>query len=41
MVIESGVRIPDIRDVDLLGAQIFGQVKFISRGLERMMKRGK
>jgi hypothetical protein len=41
MVIESGVRIPDIRDVDLLGAQIFGQVKLISRGLERMMKRGK
>ncbi|HTM22804.1 MAG TPA: hypothetical protein VL172_19915 [Kofleriaceae bacterium] len=41
MAIESGVRIPDIRDVDLLGAQIFGQLKFVSRALERMMKRGR
>lgn len=30
-IIESGVRIPDIEDINLLDAQIFGQFKLVSR----------
>jgi len=41
IALESGVRIPDIRDADLLGAQIFGQVKFVSRALKRAIARAK
>jgi hypothetical protein len=33
MYLESGVRVPDIGNADLLHAQIFGQVKFVSRAL--------
>lgn len=36
-VIESGVRIPDIKDINLLDAQIFGQLKLISRRFERFL----
>jgi hypothetical protein len=33
MLLESGVRVPDIWSANLLGAQIFGKVTFIYRGL--------
>lgn len=36
-VIESGVRIPDIKDINLLDAQIFGQLKVVSRRFERFL----
>lgn len=35
MRLESGVRVPDIGEANLLDAQIFGQVTFISRALQR------
>jgi hypothetical protein len=37
--LESGVRVPDIRDVNLLDAQIFGQITFISDRLRRIVDR--
>jgi hypothetical protein len=37
MLFESGVRIPNIRDVNLLDAQIFGQVRLISRRFARFL----
>jgi hypothetical protein len=37
MYLESGVRVPDIGNADLLHAQIFGQVKFVSRALARVI----
>jgi len=36
-MIESGVRIPDIGDINLLDAQIFGQLKFVSRRFSRFL----
>jgi hypothetical protein len=33
MVLESGVRVPDIQRANLLGAQIFGNATFVFRGL--------
>lgn len=41
MRIESGVRVPDIGDANLLNAQIFGQVSFTSWGLRRAIDRAK
>ncbi len=38
-MIESGVRIPDIGDINLLDAQIFGQLKFVSRRFSRFLDR--
>jgi hypothetical protein len=38
MRLESGVRVPDIGEANLLDAQIFGQVTFISRALERAIE---
>ena len=35
MVLESGVRVPDIQRANLLGAQIFGNATFVFRGLRR------
>ncbi|MDX2091108.1 MAG: hypothetical protein SFX73_24825 [Kofleriaceae bacterium] len=35
MMLESGVRVPDIADLNLLDAQIFGQVTFTSWALRR------
>jgi len=37
-VIEAGVRIPEIDDVDLLDAQIFGQFKIVSRKLREALR---
>jgi hypothetical protein len=37
MYVESGVRVPDIGNADLLHAQIFGQVKFVSRALAHVI----
>lgn len=37
MVLESGVRVPEISDANLLNAQIFGQVKFVNRGFRRVV----
>jgi hypothetical protein len=37
-MIESGVRIPDIQDINLLDAQIFGQVKIVSRRFSRFLE---
>lgn len=33
--IESGVRLPDIAEANLINAQIFGQLKFVNRRLKR------
>jgi hypothetical protein len=38
MRLESGVRVPDIGDANLLDAQIFGQVTFTSRALQRAIE---
>jgi hypothetical protein len=38
MNLESGVRVPDIGDANLLDAQIFGQVTFTSRALQRAIE---
>jgi hypothetical protein len=38
MRLESGVRVPDIGDANLLDAQIFGQVSFTSRALQRAIE---
>ena len=35
--LESGVRVPDIGNADLLHAQIFGQIKFVSRALAHVI----
>lgn len=35
---ESGVRIPNIKDVNLLDAQIFGQLRFVSRRFSRFLE---
>jgi hypothetical protein len=40
MLVESGVRIPDIKDVNLLDAQIFGQVRLVSRRFARFFDSG-
>jgi hypothetical protein len=37
--IESGVRVPDIDDANLLDAQIFGQLTMVSRTLQRLVER--
>jgi hypothetical protein len=37
-LIESGVRIPDIKDINLIDAQIFGQVKFVSHRFSRFLE---
>jgi hypothetical protein len=37
MFIEAGVRVPDIKDANLLDAQIFGQVTFLTRKLRRAL----
>ncbi len=37
-VVEAGVRIPEIDDVDLLDAQIFGQFKIVSRKLRDALR---
>jgi hypothetical protein len=39
--LESGVRVPDIQDANLLDAQIFGQVTFLSHWLRRIVHRGR
>ena len=38
MRLESGVRVPDIGEANLLDAQIFGQVTFTSRALQRAIE---
>jgi len=38
MRLESGVRVPDIGDANLLDAQIFGQISFTSRALQRAIE---
>ncbi len=38
LLFESGVRVPDIKDVNLLDAQIFGQVRLISRRFARFFQ---
>lgn len=38
MNLESGVRVPDIGDANLLDAQIFGQITFTSRALQRAIE---
>ena len=35
---ESGVRIPDIQDINLLDAQILGQLKLVSRRFSRFLE---
>ncbi|HTM23150.1 MAG TPA: hypothetical protein VL172_21665 [Kofleriaceae bacterium] len=37
LLFESGVRVPNIRDVNLLDAQIFGQVRLVSRRFARFL----
>jgi hypothetical protein len=37
--LQSGVRVPDIGDANLLDAQIFGQLTIINRSLERVVAR--
>lgn len=37
MVLEAGVRVPEIDDANLLDAQIFGQVKFVTRTMRRVV----
>ena len=37
-MIESGVRVPDIEDVNLIDAQIFGQVRFVTRRFRKFLK---
>jgi hypothetical protein len=37
-LLESGVRVPDIQDVNLLDAQIFGQFTFVSRKLSNWLR---
>jgi hypothetical protein len=37
-IIESGVRIPDIEDINLLDAQIFGQLKLVSRRFSNFLE---
>ena len=39
--LQSGVRVPDIGDANLLDAQIFGQLTLINRSLERVVSRHK
>jgi len=41
VMIESGVRVPDINEVNLIDAQIFGQLTFVSRTFSRLMKKQK
>jgi len=38
MRLESGVRVPDIGEANLLDAQIFGQITFTSRALQRAIE---
>ncbi len=38
VLLESGVRVPDIQDVNLLDAQIFGQFTFVSRKLSNWLE---
>jgi hypothetical protein len=38
MRLESGVRVPDIAEANLLDAQIFGQITFTSRALQRAIE---
>ena len=37
-MLESGVRVPDIQDVNLIDAQIFGQIRFVTRRFRRFLK---
>lgn len=37
VMIESGVRIPDIQNVNLIDAQIFGQARFVTRRFRRLL----
>ncbi|MCG8423468.1 MAG: hypothetical protein MJE77_36675 [Proteobacteria bacterium] len=37
-LLESGVRIPDIKDVNLIEAQIFGQLRFVTRRFRKFLK---
>ena len=37
--LQSGVRVPDIGDANLLDAQIFGQLTLINRSIERVVDR--
>ena len=37
-LVEAGVRIPDIKDINLIDAQIFGQVKFVSHRFSRFLE---
>ena len=39
--LQSGVRVPDIGDANLLDAQIFGQLTLINRSLERVVNRNR
>ena len=38
-VVESGVRIPDIADLNLIDAQIFGQFRFVTRRFRRYLNK--
>lgn len=37
-MIESGVRVPDIQDVNLIDAQIFGQLRFVTRRFRKFLE---